>query len=160
MNYQIIINLTNEKDNYSIDLINDIYLKYVKNNKLSNDELGIINKILCYVLLIIKKEELLIEKKHIGKIIYLNNGENPNDIIKQFNLSIQTIEDIYSDNNYVFPNLGSGFGNRLFQFMAIFSLANKNNKKIAISTKKYFIELFSGKDVFENIKKVKIFRLL
>jgi len=159
MKYQIVINLTNFSDKYSIDSINAIYSKYNQKNKLTSDENDILNKIFCYVLLIIKNNEEDSRRKFVGKTIVTKSNCIDN-IIESFDLSIQTIEEIKSNNNYVFPNpaQGLGLGNNLFRLLTVFNYANKNRKKIIISTKEKFYGLCPLLEtIFDKIAKAKIY---
>lgn len=130
MKYQIVINSTKYHDSYSHNDINDIFIKYFDTGNISHH---LFEKCLCYAIILITSEPLKRELNFIGEHLIITN-DNIDTILQSYELSIQTIQSIKSKNNYIFPYLVGGLGNRLFQLVAIFNVANKNDKKFIIST--------------------------
>lgn len=133
MKLQIVINLTNIDDKYSYPQINEIFHKYIKNEVLTESDNDIFIKCKCYSLLIFSSE--CINLNILGRKFIINRENEINEIFEKYNddLDIQTMTNIMSNDNYVFPFIGYGLCNRIFQLLAIYNFANKNGKKIIIN---------------------------
>ena len=135
MKYQIVVNTTIYHDKYSHEIINNIFIKILQSSKLNEHENNLYVKCKYYSIILFSNKTF--EKTFFGKVCIVEYQIDIDNILKDnlCNLSIQNLDQINSENNFVCPRIVDGLGNRLFQLLSTFNHANKYNKKFALNAK-------------------------
>jgi len=127
-----VINLTKYKSIKSYETFNVVIQKNISNITLNNDENNILQKIRSYAIIILS-EKIINMQYYLGKNIIVTSQEEINNIEKDL-IYLETYENVLSNNGYFTINLSGGLGNQLFMALAIFNLANENDRKFTIKS--------------------------
>jgi len=133
MKYHIVVNTTKFEEKYSYKTINDIFIKVMQIIDLNSDETILYSKCRCYTIILLLNTNN--KTSFFGKSFVVKSQNDVDKILDSnfHNFSLQTLDEIHSDNNYIIPRVVDGLGNRLFQLLCAFNHANKNNKKICLN---------------------------